>query len=492
MVSVKRISVEESSGYLVSTADNTFLFDVPGIVDASFGAVSRLGDGPCVRPPQVLVPVFSFENIDAVFVGRGDQLGVFFMQGFAGPIYMTAPVYGQLMIHLAELLDLRGVSYRERPCPEGAVFRPVTEHISIKPQVVIVGYHQQIAYPSASVGVFPAGTFLGWAAFTLRRGARTVLCYTAGLPGENCLSVSHAYPEASYLLVDRTHRKPARERGIHAFTRDLVAHIRNRETVLVILDIASCSVELVLHILSLTAQDPSPPPVVVASRHFRRLAVACDIQNEYLCDRLRTKAYDGRPPLGLLRFPGLRICRSLQNVSVRRPSIIVCSALEYPLYRLRGKKMFVGLPSESRAYNIEFFSTLEDVLSNGRFQRALLPANSGSSELASFLEANKSYKLFDPEALYCVKIEGIGHLEVVENSEKKIRFYGNGRLTLLENRMVLECKPSVLNRMFAEKTHFVYEQDTYFPEEGIRVSFDAGGISVYGEKAAIEKAFAGL
>ncbi|TBT99447.1 putative beta-lactamase-like protein [Hamiltosporidium magnivora] len=97
------LKAKYSSSFLIETEETSFLFDIPADIYGCNHSFLDLNN-KTKKDIKFILPNVDFENIDSIFISNSRSLGVFFIdKTFKGNIYITDPVYEQLLLRLEEL-----------------------------------------------------------------------------------------------------------------------------------------------------------------------------------------------------------------------------------------------------------------------------------------------------------------------------------------------------------------------------------------------------
>lgn len=462
---VQRVSVQGANGYVVRHEDKVLVFDVPSkTLDDKLEFPGPEEPSKCV---QVLVPKALPRDVDAVFVSRSDFLGVFFLE-FKGPLYMTQPVYEQLNRRIRALVDIGPLAIGASSAPEKYKQCGVSEYTRINLRTRIVSLNQSIRFALFEVRAQAAGTYLGWANYTLFSGRTALLCYSAGMRGDCSLAAEFVPPgRVPYLLVDQLYSEPPAD-VLGKFSEKIVHNLEKYGAAVVAVDLFLNSIEIVLHLLSLVPDVP----VFVAHRAFFQLAALSELHPLFLCKSFRDRAYEGKPPLGLRASNRLNhvspseLGQMLSGKQKDIPKLIVCDQMQVSLFPKISK--YPGLVyAGAGEYNLKFFASFADVGEQSWFKKMLTSADNRGSENALFLEEGKMYKVSAEGLYYEIRLENTHLVQEICSKEDGVKLYLKGLLDAKGEGLVMKCEsPSVMQAINeSAETLLIMDDAVYLKRE---------------------------
>ncbi|CAD25088.1 similarity to HYPOTHETICAL PROTEIN YO47_METJA [Encephalitozoon cuniculi GB-M1] len=458
MALVKQIVSRAKSCYVLQTNEQTFLLDYPSSIYGVSFSLPSFTKRP--KPLKLALPKFA-DDIDHILVTRSDSLGVLFLERDI-PVYITEPVFEQILIKYESLLKL-SVYYEDEedsgtPIEDADVER-------FKKNVRLVRFNERWSFDDVTVVPQPAGTFIGWSNYLIEFGDKKTLYYLSSLASKPRVSLGPGSISSDYLIINTD--ECTSSHTIDEFS----AYIRELglDVAVIPLEMTTMLIEVLLHTL-FVVQARGAVPIYIASSEFSRFHTTISIENEWL-----SKPFSSvKDPFPIKSYGRLHVVDTIDELAeIAGPAIVFCDPLEISLYP---QPVF----DNQKIVSINGAVLQADVHYN-------LKLELDSSEVSSIHTGAIIHKPSPGEYLYIETASDYYYLAAnardiqVHDSE----VYLNGKLKFSDKhgfrkKMVFIQKKCKLNDLFANSPFFYSNGSYYFPQKAIRVIMENG-------KARIER-----
>ncbi|ELA47414.1 hypothetical protein VCUG_01065 [Vavraia culicis subsp. floridensis] len=308
MSAVKFTKCKEKSFLSMDIHRDRIQFDYPAEI---YGKNHRIGDKP------ILVKVKAV-NAKKIFVSSNDALGIFFLKKDV-PIYVTKPVYEQLVLRLK---DLQGylVHYDEEG--EKADLYDVNEVDIARTErnVIFVTYNEIIYFDAFMVEVVSSNTFLGWCNFILHiQKKRLAYISTFSLKGRISFKMA---PTNLHMIILNQHKINIHELGLD----DFLQVCQDNAIKIIPVDVSSMFLELFLFLLN-TTKDMSIQ-ICVVSPFYMEINRAVNGCGKWLNKKFKIDQHDPLP----LSIKNVTCYNALSDISgLEDNSIVFCTKEEFDI-----------------------------------------------------------------------------------------------------------------------------------------------------------------
>lgn len=288
--------------------------------------------------------VRNFSDLDCVFVSSSLSFGVFFLR--CAKIYMTEPVYEQLLLRYEEYRDMPTVYDELAPedvCQEYFDESLSSDEYDVVPldlvdikefskHVVIVKYNQVVCIGSLRVQPLPSGTFIGWCNYRMEFDNGETVMLLFSYSARRRFSTEAPPIDTDYLLICRSEVEP--ENQVSDFSGFITDYVKgsSRRILVVPTDLETLFIEVIFHVLSLVEDEGVQ--VTIVSPIFRKLDLLLNIQNEWLNRNLLNIS----EPFPLKKYRNLCVLSSIFDIRDGEKNIVFCGHRYWEL--LRHRSMF--------------------------------------------------------------------------------------------------------------------------------------------------------
>ncbi|KAG5859497.1 putative beta-lactamase-like protein [Encephalitozoon hellem] len=450
MALVKRITSRNKSCYILQANEQTFLLEYPSSICGMCFSFPSFTKGP--KPLKLILPKF-VDDIDYILVSRSDSLGVLFLEKDV-PIYITEPVFEQILIKYRNLLRL-SIHYEDEE--EHGISIENADIERFKRNARFIKFNEKCHFDDVLITPRPAGTFIGWTNYLIELNNRRTIYYLSSLASKPRLSQEPGSISSDYLIINTD--KPPSSHNIEEFS----AYVNNLgfDVAIIPLEMTTMLIEVLLHIL-FVAQEKGVTPVYIVSAEFNRFHTIISIENEWL-----SKAFSSiKDPFPVRSYRSLHIVDTIDEISeITGPAIVFCDPLEFSLY-----------PHP-------IFDTQKVISINGAMPSAdayyNLKLELDFSEISSIHTGTIIYNPNPGEYLY---IESASNYHYLTVNGSDIQVYGNeiylnGRLKFSDKhgfrkKMTFNQKRCKLSELFTSNTFFYNKGSYYFPQKAIKVTIE--------------------
>lgn len=308
MVVIERHSTGLHNSIQINSIDSTLMFDCYSPIYGKNFTMSSFE-----KPAKSLEFIMKdFKNLDSVFISSSLSFGCFFLKNTK--IYITRPVYEQLIIKYNELMNL-SVSYDTLTVEEAlnyyfsnsgnhsldSVFHTHFNDDSVscndnvsykifsiteidlekfKRSVVFVKYNQVIKLNSIDVIAQPSGSYIGWCNYKIHFSNSKSLLILSSYSKKRRFSIEASDIISDYLIINRLKIPNNHEiKEFSSFINDYIESQTNKN-IIIPLDLSYSFIEVLFHILYLV--ENSSLPITVISPSFKQLDLMLNIQSEWL------------------------------------------------------------------------------------------------------------------------------------------------------------------------------------------------------------------
>lgn len=347
MVLLKKYKIGQFSQIQAVSIYRTVLFEYQAPL---YGKNHRLPSFAEHGAPTKFI-IRKFSDLDCVFISSSLSFGVFFLRNVR--IYMTKPVYEQLLLRYEEYRDMPTVYddltpeevyeayFRENQSQSRATeedYDIVTlDQINIEEFsrcVVIVKYNQIVPIGSLEIQPQSSGTFIGWCNYKMVFSSGETLLLLFSYSARGRFSIEAPPIETDYLLISRD--EIGSENQIFDFSDCIVDYIKSssRRVLIIPTDLETFFIEVIFHVLSLA--ESSGVRISIVSPIFRRLDLLLNIQSEWL----NKNFFSISEPFPLRKYKNLGVFNSIFDAAFGDggKNIIFCGCRYWDL--LKNKKIF--------------------------------------------------------------------------------------------------------------------------------------------------------
>lgn len=304
------------------------------------------------KPLKFILP--DFNDADAIFISSSESFGALFLKRNM-KIYMTRPVYEQLLLKYYEYMSL-SIYYDDLNDEEiykmchikplicnNCKINPICRHmnhyikslddIDIKrfsKQVVFINYNQILQIGGLKITVQSPGTFIGWCNFKIMFENLKTLLLINSYSLKKRFSIGCANIKSDYLIINRPSICKNNE------IKELTEFINNysiselKHPIVIPIDFECSFLEIIFHVLSLISD--SQMDLTVISKIFNRLDLVYNIQSEWL----NSKFYSISEPFPLKKYKNLSTFDSWAEFNFPdSKNIIFCDKIQFEIYKNR-------------------------------------------------------------------------------------------------------------------------------------------------------------
>ncbi|ELQ75451.1 hypothetical protein THOM_1592 [Trachipleistophora hominis] len=306
MPAIKFTRCKENSFLSMDLHNDRIQFDYPAEI---YGKNHRIGDKP------ILIKVKPV-NAKKIFISSNNALGIFFMKKNV-PIYITRPVYEQLVLRLRELQGYL-VNYDDEH--DKTDLRSVNDANITKAErnIIFITYNEITYFDTFMVEAVSSNTFLGWSNFILHVQNRK-LAYVSTFSLKGRISFKMEPTKLHVIIYNQ------RQINTHGHNLDDFLRICQDDMIKIIpIDMSSMFLELFLFLLN-TTRDMNIRICVVSSIYtaINRIVNGC---GKWLNKKFRIEQHD---PLPLI-IKNVTYCDDLAGVNeLDDDSIVFCTKEEF-------------------------------------------------------------------------------------------------------------------------------------------------------------------
>ncbi|KAH9412054.1 putative beta-lactamase-like protein [Ordospora pajunii] len=457
MALIKRIVSRGRSCYVVHANEQTFLLDYPSSV---YGAcISYPSFDKSSRPLKLALPRLT-DDIDYVLITRSDSLGVLFMQKDV-PIYMTEPVFEQILMNYQSILNLR-LHYEEDG--DDGVLVTSADIARFRRNVRLIRFDEICRFNQVRVIPRSAGTFIGWASYLIELENRKTLCYVSSLSSKKRFSLDAGSISSDYLIVNTDKQPDIHE--IDAFS-DCIKCLETDIAVIPV-DLTTLLLEVVFHVLSLLHLKDSIPVYIVYPL-FDRFYTTVGIQNDWL-----NKSFSSiKDPFPIKAYKRLHVLTTIDKLAtISGPAVVFCSPLEFSLYPQ-------GVFETQKVVSINRVLDQADMHYGLRLELDLEEITSMHTGTIIHDTAPNRYLYIDTTCRYFyLSIDGC-KTQVYANEmyvHGKLRF--SDRQTATETKMELVQDKCKITDLFANEPFFFNNGLYYFPRKNLKIEISRNRVRI--------------
>ncbi|AFN82524.1 hypothetical protein EROM_020490 [Encephalitozoon romaleae SJ-2008] len=450
MVLIKRISSGSKSCYILQASEQTFLLDYPSRIYGMHFSFPSFNKGP--KPLKLILPKF-VDDIDHILVSRSDSLGVLFLEKDI-PIYITEPVFEQILIKYQNLLRL-SIHYEDEE-EHGISIRDANIE-RFKGNARFIKFNEKCQFDDVLITPKPAGTFIGWTNYLIELNNRRTIYYLSSLANKLRLSQESGSISSDYLIIN-TDRPPS-SHNIEEFS-DYIGDLRF-DVAIIPLEITTILTEVLLHTL-FVVQEKGVTPIYIVSSEFNRFHTIISIENEWL-----SKPFSSvKDPFPIKSYRSLHVVDTIDEISeVAGPAIVFCDPLEFSLYQ---HPIFDG----QKTISINGVVPLADAHYNLKLELDF-------DEISSIHTGTIIYNP-DPDEYLYIESASNHHYLIVNGSDVQVHnseIYLNGKLKFSDKygfrkKMTFNQKRCKLSDLFTNDTFLYNEGSYYFPRKAIKVTIE--------------------
>ncbi|ADM11051.1 uncharacterized protein Eint_020520 [Encephalitozoon intestinalis ATCC 50506] len=450
MTLIKRIISRNKSCYILQANEQTFLFDYPSSIYGTHFSFPSFAKAP--KPLKLIFPKF-VDNIDHILITRSDSLGVLFLEKDI-PIYITEPVFEQILIKYKSLLKIP--AYYEDEEDEGVSVEDADVE-RFRRNARFVRFNERCYFDNVLITPHPAGTFIGWTNYLIDIGDKRTIYYLTSLASKTRLSLEAGGISSDYLIINTDFPPPSHDiEEFSTYINDL-----GSDVAIVPLEMTTMLIEVLLHTLFVT-QAKGTIPIYVVSSEFGRLHTTISIENEWLSKPF-SSAKEPFPIRSYRRFYAVDTIDELSEIS--GPAVVFCDPLEFSLYShpiFDNQKIISinnSVPFADANYNLKLELDPEEISS---IHTGTIIHNPNPGEYL-YIEAMPGH--------YCLAVDARS-IQVYTNE-----IYLNGKLKFSDKhgfgkKMVFSQKKCKLSDLFSANRFFFSEGSYYFPQKGLKVTID--------------------
>ncbi|OAG31103.1 hypothetical protein NEDG_01877 [Nematocida displodere] len=349
---IQKVSIGRVNGYILQEEGSKVFFDPPGVVFDGKVKISEISKK--MKYVEIEVLKEYPPAITAVFLSSSESLGVFFTKSTV-PIYTTEIIYLQMKERIRHFMDLgpiRCTGVDAMPSSSGTETFEISQYRSIASRVRLLSFSEVIEFAYFSVGIYPGGTCIGWPLYTVKRGEERVMAYTYAIPGMQSLSMAlPRFKEKLPLLVNTIKRRHIS--CLAKFTTKIKEITPMKESVVITMEIMNHSIEMVLHLLSITRTEK----ILICHRGFKKLVQLSELKRRFLAQRFSSDSKTSAAPiLSAAKRVEVVSRRALLSMSEKKlkGTFVICEMLDYTAF-------FKHLPViHLDEYSIRLFGNLKE------------------------------------------------------------------------------------------------------------------------------------
>ncbi|TBU19474.1 hypothetical protein CWI42_020330 [Ordospora colligata] len=457
MALIKRIVSRGKSCYVVHANEQTFLLDYPSSVYGVCISYPSFDKSP--RPLKLALPRLT-DDIDHVLITRSDSLGALFMQKDV-PIYMTEPVFEQMLMAYQSILNLR--LYYEDDGDDGVLITSADIQ-RFKRNVRFIRFDEVCRFNQVSVIPRSAGTFIGWANYLIELDNRKTICYISSLSNKKRFSLDAGCISSDYLIVN-TDKQPNMHE-IDAFSECIKC--LDDEIAIIPVDLTTLLLEVVFHVLSLLHLKDGIPVYIIYPL-FDRFYTTVGIQNDWL-NRSFSSVKD---PFPIKAYKRLHVLTTIDNLStISGPAVVFCSPLEFSLYPQ-------GVFENQKVMSINRVLDQADVHYGLRLELDLDEITSmHTGTIIHDIEPSKYLYIDTTSKYFYLSIDGCKTQVYADEMyiHGKLKFSDKQTSTEMKIELVQEkCK---INELFANEPFFVNNSLYYFPRKNLKIEINRDRVRI--------------
>lgn len=447
MTLVKRIKSKTKSCYLLQTNEQTFLLDYPSEIygrNLSFPSFSREP-----KPLKLVVPKVT-DDVEHILVTRSDSLGVLFFKKDI-PIYITEPVFEQLLMRFERLSNL--VVHYEDEDEQGTCVDQV-DIARFKKNVVFVRFDERCEFNDVLVVPRSAGTFIGWVNYLIELEDKKTICYLTSLSSKPRFSSEAGSISSDYLIINTDEVS-----GLHQID-EFSSHVRmlKQSVSIVPVEMTTLLVEIMSHVLCLL-QAQENIPVFVVSSTFNHLHTVINLEGDWLSSSF----YCMKDPFPIKSYEKLRVVDDLTKMpATDGPMIVFCDPLELGLFPSRLFKNQEIISINNSVPDADLNYTLKLELSSDEIIAGHL------GKIIHNLELDEYFYIETSSTHIQLTMDGCS------TQVHKNRMYLHGKLefsdrdSFARRRLSFTQRKCKLNELFGKCRFFTKNGTYYFPDKGIK------------------------
>lgn len=401
---------------------------------------------------------------DYVFISSSNSLGVLFSK--AQKIYITKPVYEQLLLRLEELP--RRLYYEESEAYK--IDRLVSiEDFDIKNFVkrcVFISYNEIIKIQNVEVQCISAGTCIGWCNYHVTVNNITSYLFVSSYSFQKRMSQIASYKPCDYLIIYEKENLQSVEKenylnGIDDLFSVVMHSAARKEPIVIVIDIISEFMDIYTRLTNKIKPNIKNIQIFVCSKIFKKYASIMNVQSEWFNDSLIKRAYLGEK---ILDFSSCKIFESVYEIEAI-PDVLFISHIDFILFGV--KKYFENqvvvttnkmISSANFVMNNWFNSSVSDIIQ--RYDLTHILANFEHNE-AQLISPDLFYSFEDVNKDRFITFNNSNLIEFIVK-KKELSFFVEGYVTQKDSNISIDHEEETLATLFATKRYALINGKYYF------------------------------
>ncbi|KAM0674407.1 hypothetical protein GVAV_002020 [Gurleya vavrai] len=411
----------------------------------------------------------------SIFISNSRSLGILFLKNKETKIYLTKPVFDQILLKYEEL-SIK-INYEDEEISEDEEIVNINDAdiANFKKQCIFVKYNEIINDYKIKIICRSAGSFIGWCNYQIICiDCNLSFFIVSSISFNKRFSVQAKEISCDYLVDIRDlnflSKNCEKIENLESITFN---EILKNQIIIIPVEMTELFLEVIFHIFYIFTKKNKKAKIAVCSKIFDKLNTIVNIQSEWLNETFSSSVNSGTEPFSFKSFDSFKSYTDIFEIE-EIPQILFISPNELKFLTI--DKIFENQTildfnnsflKSNFNFNIDIEAEIEELIAKFPFATIF-----SDSENENSVKLQDNFFCFEEIVNdYKITFKNSDLIQIVEKSNK-IEFFCEG---ILKNE---NCIFSVLNRksfikdLFENKRYFYFENLYYFYNENLIVKIE--------------------